>query len=303
MFRIIASFVFFLAHCCTAWAQQPSPVKGSTQPSLKAVFSTKDHRDTYVDGEFVVFEFRPEIDCYVHLFVLNSKGEVSMLFPNTYDKNNFVPGYVTFSIPHDQHRFSIKASQPTGNDLLCALVTSRDMDLRKTAHRTTFDSFVQNLHQRYMSHGSTHETVSKGFVAVSREVLPLEWNCYFLRLTTTDRSKANLDESAHWVGSVDPREAAWLAPLRLSPLTGASWSEIFESIGRDTKPGDSIVLLIPSDVDYATIEEGLKQPIIAERDMILVVHEPLPGTIERLPGIRVIHGWDITQLRRLKGKE
>ena len=86
-------------------------------------------RTTYQVGEPIHFYFRAERDCYLNLVDINSKGEISLLFPNRFDSNNSVQGGKTYCIPGDNYGFVLEAMLPTGTDRIYAIASTRPMDV------------------------------------------------------------------------------------------------------------------------------------------------------------------------------
>ena len=88
-------------------------------------------KGTYRVGEPIHFYFRAERDCYLNLIDVNSRGEITVLFPNRYDSNNFVSGGVTYRIPGDSYDgFVFEALPPTGKDRIYAIASStRSIDI------------------------------------------------------------------------------------------------------------------------------------------------------------------------------
>ena len=78
-------------------------------------------RGTYQTGETIRFHVRSEKDCYLNLVNINSRGEVTLLFPNRFDQDNRIRGGKTYTIPGKDYGFSLKVQPPRGTDRVFAL--------------------------------------------------------------------------------------------------------------------------------------------------------------------------------------
>lgn len=63
-------------------------------------------RSTLREGEEVKILYQTSTDCYVHIFSIGSDNSVTLLFPNTLEKDNFVKGGVGKVFPPD--KFPVK---------------------------------------------------------------------------------------------------------------------------------------------------------------------------------------------------
>ena len=101
------------------------------QVGKKGDFSVKlwTNKSNYKLGDSIVFYFRAERDCYLNLVDINSRGEISMIFPNRYHPDNFVKRGVTYRIPDKGYGFSFEVEPPAGTDRIYAIAGTRPLDI------------------------------------------------------------------------------------------------------------------------------------------------------------------------------
>lgn len=86
-------------------------------------------KPTYAVGEKVTFFFEAERDCYLTLLDIGTSGKLTVLFPNQYEKNNFVPRGRRVAVPEPHYGFDIDVSGPTGTERVKAIVTTEPFTL------------------------------------------------------------------------------------------------------------------------------------------------------------------------------
>ena len=95
-------------------------------------------------GEPIYFYFKAERECYVNLVDINSKGEMTLLFPNQFNINNRVRGGRTYQIPGDDYGFTLEAQPPTGIDRIYAIVSTRPIGIfNQDFSRNAFQSITR----------------------------------------------------------------------------------------------------------------------------------------------------------------
>jgi len=82
-----------------------------------------NNQDEYQIGEMITFFINVEEDCFLTLLDINPGGEITVLFPNTYQKNNFVRAGKTIQIPPKDKKFDLKVNPPHGEERLKAVAT------------------------------------------------------------------------------------------------------------------------------------------------------------------------------------
>lgn len=86
---------------------------------------------TYKPGDEVKFFFKTDKDCYLTLLNVSTSGEVKVLFPNEYQKNNLVKSGNTYSVPGEEAKYMYKADKPYGVETVKAIATLKEVALYK----------------------------------------------------------------------------------------------------------------------------------------------------------------------------
>lgn len=84
---------------------------------------------TYKIGDTVVFFFRSNRDCRLTLFNVATNGEVLIIFPNEYHKENQVKAGETYRIPPEGAKFLFRVKGPAGEDVVKAIATLENIPL------------------------------------------------------------------------------------------------------------------------------------------------------------------------------
>ncbi len=123
----------------TAEAEESEGVPEEAAGKIVAKLWT-DKKEYHV-GSPVTFYFYCEKDCYLHLVDFGTSGKVRMVFPNRFQKDNFVKGGEVITIPtakEDEFRFRVKG--PKGTERVKAVVTTQKVHLFKGEY--SFDKDV-----------------------------------------------------------------------------------------------------------------------------------------------------------------
>lgn len=99
---------------------------------------------TFSLGEKVVFYFRSERDCYLNLISVNSRGDITLLFPNKYHRDNQIMAGQTYSIPDKHYPFEFEVQPPTGKDRIYAIAGDKPINIFDTNFSdTSFTSLTR----------------------------------------------------------------------------------------------------------------------------------------------------------------
>mgnify|MGYP005638665123 FL=1 len=100
-----------------------------------------NNQDEYQIGEMITFFISVEKDCFLTLLDINPGGKITVLFPNKYQKNNFVRAGETIQIPPSQHKkFGFEVKPPHGEERLKAIATL-DRDFPVNLNLNSRDGF------------------------------------------------------------------------------------------------------------------------------------------------------------------
>jgi hypothetical protein len=106
-----------------------------------------DHKNrVYRTGDTLTATVRSEKEGYLYLFNVDVDGEVTCLFPNKSQSNNKIPANTDVVVPDpNKPEFRIKVGEPTGRELLKAIVTTEPLKELK------LDELKQATGSRYLS--------------------------------------------------------------------------------------------------------------------------------------------------------
>ena len=95
----------------------------------------------YIIGDTLTIYFQSDKDCYVSLLDIGTSGKMTLLFPNSFYKDNFIKGGKTYSIPGDFFGFRINVSGPAGIERIKVIATPEPFPLAEGNTSHGFYSF------------------------------------------------------------------------------------------------------------------------------------------------------------------
>jgi hypothetical protein len=102
-------------------------------PPFKVSISVPGDRRDFRLGETIRYEVESEEDSYLLVLNLDSHGNFRMIFPNPYQKENFVQAKTKIQIPDQQRaprRFEFKFTPPGGEETVKVIATNTPIDLK-----------------------------------------------------------------------------------------------------------------------------------------------------------------------------
>jgi len=91
----------------------------------------------YKVGDEVKFFFKTDRDCRLTLLNVATSGQVMILFPNEYQKDNKVTAGSEYKIPAEGAKFVFRAKGPAGKDVIKAIATLEPIEVVKPADTET----------------------------------------------------------------------------------------------------------------------------------------------------------------------
>jgi len=82
-------------------------------------------KSAYRVGDPIYFSFRTERDCYLSLVNINSRGDITQLFPNRFHSNNFVHAGIRYRIPENHYGFEFTVEPPAGKERIYAFASEK----------------------------------------------------------------------------------------------------------------------------------------------------------------------------------
>ena len=87
------------------------------------VWPDKGESSVYLKDELMGFHFKANKDCYVYLYHMDAEGKVSLLFPNSFNKYNFIKANQVYTIPDNTMNFDFKITPPFGAEMVKAIAS------------------------------------------------------------------------------------------------------------------------------------------------------------------------------------
>ena len=128
----------------------PNPFQDEYQEDLEKLVSSKpDHspfkikvwtdKKEYQIGEKITFSIESEESCYLTLLDIGPSGNITVIFPNKYHKDNFIISGVTYQIPSPDYGFEFDIQGPAGLERVKAIATLKpdpliDLNLQQGFH-------------------------------------------------------------------------------------------------------------------------------------------------------------------------
>ena len=130
--KYVYPFFLFLLCCTSALAQQSRGTflgeMNNKHPSF-AVRVNVDHADrVYVKDDLLQVSVESSEGGYLYLFYRDAVGNVTMLFPNRFQKKNLIQKNEPITVPAPGSIFQIRIDAPFGNELLKAIVSKEPLE-------------------------------------------------------------------------------------------------------------------------------------------------------------------------------
>ena len=141
MLKRLSGLALLLALASAAYAQivvSPQAIVVNPRPSFGVEVwldrdATGDGAPTYQVGDEVRISVRPAEDAYVYVFDVKPNGEVTQIFPNRFDDDNFVRGGRTVTLPPAGARYVFNIAPPRGLSKVIAVASRSPLDTRELA--------------------------------------------------------------------------------------------------------------------------------------------------------------------------
>ena len=106
------------------------PANASSSASSLSMTTKLDRADgNYRPGEDVELTVETSEDAYIWVFDTGTSGRVHQIFPNKYEKDNFVRAGQSFTLPTAGAEYHFVASEPTGTELLTVIASQENRAL------------------------------------------------------------------------------------------------------------------------------------------------------------------------------
>ena len=127
IFGVVICLLLLLNVSLTAMAQvQTRKISPKPRDEVKVdVWFDKQCGASYKQQEKIIINFRTNVDSYLTVYDIDTRGQVSVLFPNRHQPDNFVRGGRTYSIPDASYSYDLVVEGPEGIEYVDA-VSSTD---------------------------------------------------------------------------------------------------------------------------------------------------------------------------------
>jgi hypothetical protein len=85
--------------------------------------------ESFKIGDTINIKFKSSKDCYLTLLNIGTSGKLTILYPNSLHKDNFIEAGKLYEIPGNEYGFEYQLSEPAGTEKLKAIVTESKVDL------------------------------------------------------------------------------------------------------------------------------------------------------------------------------
>jgi len=128
------------------------------------VWADKGEGSVYKKDEIIRFHFRASMDCYVYLYHMDAQGQVNLLFPNGFNKNNFVKANQVYTIPDETWNFDLQITPPFGAEMVKAVASLQPLK----------DIDIKQGEEGFKNIGNVTDANVRGIMARSIQAVPKE---------------------------------------------------------------------------------------------------------------------------------
>jgi len=115
----------------------------------------------YYTGENITLYFQTDRDCYVTVYSVDTRGEVSILYPVERWDDGYIRGGETYAIPDDHADYNLTVTGPEGIEHVVAVATTARPDIVSWYDKAPVecgsdddrDEFIEYVNQQYFGHG------------------------------------------------------------------------------------------------------------------------------------------------------
>lgn len=126
-----------------------SPTKKNLAKEQGKIKVWTDKRNYKIGGTLTI-SFDVDRTLYVQIFIVNSVGKVTALFPNPYQLNNRLKPNQTYQIPPKNAGFTLDISGPKGKDRIIALASSKPFPTKTLAIDKSGEPIKTELTESYI---------------------------------------------------------------------------------------------------------------------------------------------------------
>jgi len=133
---LVFAFVATLGILIFADASVQDIIITPTQPSTLTikVWTDRSVGSTYYPGDSIYVYFKTSQDAYVTIYDYTTSGQLKVIFPNFFQRDNFVRGGVTYVIPNPNYNYNFIVAGPNGREIIEAIASTNPNVLPKPSN-------------------------------------------------------------------------------------------------------------------------------------------------------------------------
>ena len=102
--------------------------------------SVSTDRKRYNLGDKAKIYLQANMDCYVTVLNLRSNGEITRLFPNKYDRDNFIKANTEYTVPGRNAKYELNISEPPGKESIKVIATTSQVSIDEIEKAVSSDT-------------------------------------------------------------------------------------------------------------------------------------------------------------------
>lgn len=132
------------------------------------VSTNRGEGGVFTEGEYLKLYLLSSRDCYLKIYHIDVHGKTTLIFPNRYEKNNFLPGREVLEFPGSRSPFQFRIVPPYGTEMIKVVASTRQFSSLEEdfadlgyATRGIFIEKADEESTEVMAEGLVHFTILK----------------------------------------------------------------------------------------------------------------------------------------------
>ena len=150
--------------------------KGTAKDLKIKVWVDKGRGGIYKNGENVTIYFVADKDCYLKLYHTNVEGDMQILYPNFYSRNDHVQANQIYTIPNENMSFDFRVIPPFGAEVINAVVSNKPFPP---------ESFSKSEEQVFIPLGKATENNIRSMISRGIAIVPVDMRANDICIFTT----------------------------------------------------------------------------------------------------------------------
>ena len=132
------------------------------------VSTNRGEGGVFTEGEYLKLYLLSSRDCFLKVYHIDVHGRTTLIFPNRYEKNNFLPGREVLEFPGSRSPFQFRIVPPYGTEMIKVVASTRQFSSLEEdfadlgyATRGIFIEKADEESTEVMAEGLVHFTILK----------------------------------------------------------------------------------------------------------------------------------------------